>query len=163
MKTRAMIDDRAGHLRFALILFLPLVAAGIALPGCSGSSDELPRQPIAGRVLLDGKPLSHGTIMLYPVEMSTKEHERVASGNTIVNGWFWIPRDKGPVPGNYKIAVSSEKVLQHPDRKDRDDSPAEVHAPAVETIPARFNAKTELEVEIKEGGIKELRIDLQSS
>jgi hypothetical protein len=156
-----MIDNRGGYSRFWSIL--ALVAAGIALPACSGAGDGLPRQPLAGRVLLDGKPLSHGMIMFYPEEVSTKEHERVPSGNSIVNGWFSIPRDKGPVPGKYKIAVSSEKIVKHPARTDREDTPAEPHPPAEEIIPARFNSDTELEVEIKEGGIKELRIDLQSS
>ena len=156
-----MIDNRGGYSRFWSNL--ALVAAGIALPACSGTSDGLPRQPLAGRVLLDGKPLAHGTILFFPEEVSTKQHETVPSGNTIVNGWFSIPRDKGPVPGKYKIAVSSEKHVKHPNRTDREDIPAEPQPPAQEIIPARFNANTELEVEIKEGGIKELRIDLQSS
>ncbi len=156
-----MIGKRVGYMRFWRIL--PLVALGIALPACSGGSDDLPRQPVAGRVFLDGKPLSHGTIMFYPVELSTKQHERVPSGDSIKNGWFSIPRENGPVPGLYKIAVCSEKVAKHPSRTDREDSPGEVHAPAEEAIPKRFNADTVLDVEIKQGGIKELRIDLQSS
>jgi hypothetical protein len=156
-----MFDDRGGYSRLWKIL--ALFAAGIALAGCSGASDNLPRQPLAGRVLLDGKPLSHGTIMFYPEEVSTRQHETVPSGNAIVNGWFFIPRDKGPVPGKYKIAVSSEKRAKHPTRTDREDSPGNMEPPAEEAIPARFNANTELEVEIKEGGIKELRIELQSS
>jgi hypothetical protein len=156
-----MIGERAGYLRFWRIL--PLVALGIALPACAGSGDDLPRQPVAGRVFLDGKPLSHGTIMFFPTEMSTKDHERVASGDSIVNGWFSIPREKGPVPGLYKIAVSSEKVVKHASRTDHEESPGEVHPPAEETIPKRFNASSVLDVEIKEGGIKELRIDLQST
>jgi hypothetical protein len=156
-----MIGKRAGHLRFWRIL--PLAALGIALPACSGSSDDLPRQPVAGRVFLDGKPLSHGTIMFFPAELSTKEHERVATGDSIKNGWFSIPREKGPVPGLYKIAVSSEKVVKHASRTDREESPGEVHPPAEETIPNRFNGSSELDIEIKDGGIKELRIDLQSS
>ena len=53
--------------------------------------------------------------------------------------------------------------MKHPARSDREDTPAEPRSPAEETIPRGFNADTELEVEIKEGGIKELRIDLQSS
>ena len=105
-----MVDNRGGYLRFWSIL--ALVAAGIALPGCSGAGDGLPRQPLAGRVLLDGQPLSHGMIMFYPEEASTKQHETVPSGNSIVNGWFSIPRNKGPVPGKYKIAVSSEKIVK---------------------------------------------------
>jgi hypothetical protein len=156
-----MIGKRAGHLRFWRIL--PLVALGTAVPACSGSSDDLPRQPVAGRVFLDGKPLSHGTIMFYPEELSTKEHERVSSGDSIVNGWFSIPREKGLVPGLYKIAVTSEKLAKHPSRTDREDSPGEVHAPAEEAIPKRFNASSVLDIEIKQGGIKELRIDLQST
>jgi hypothetical protein len=142
---------------------LPLVAAGIGLPGCSGSTDDLPRQPIAGRVLWSGQPLPHGMIMFYPEELSTKEHERVASGNRIVNGWFSITRDRGPVPGRYTVSVSSEKEEVHRSRIEREASPGNAPIPEKEKIPARFNSDTVLEIEIKEGGIKELKIDLPAT
>lgn len=118
-----MIDNRGGYSRFWSIL--ALATAGIALPACSGTSDDtLPRQPLAGRVLLDGKPLSHGTIMFFPEEVSTKQHETVPSGNTIVNGWFSIPRkragagkvqDRGVV-GKDREAPGSHGPGRHPCR-----------------------------------------------
>ncbi len=155
-----MISGRGGYWRFWAIV--PLVAAGTLLPGCSMAIDELPRQPISGRVLFDGKPLPHGMIMFYPEEMSTRAHERVEAGSAITRGWFSVPREKGPVPGKYKISVTSEKELKRQARIEREASPAPPPPPVShqEIIPERFNAKTELEIEIKEGGIVELKIEL---
>jgi hypothetical protein len=152
---------RRGYMRFLAVL--PLAAAGIGLSGCSGSTDDLPRQPVAGRVLFNGQPLPHGMILFYPEETSTKEHERVPSGNTIVKGWFSISRDRGPVPGKYKVSVSSDKPDAHRTRIEREASPGNAPLPEKEKIPARFNAETVLEIEIKEGGIKELKLDLPAT
>jgi hypothetical protein len=156
-----MIVDGGGYWRFWAIL--PICAAGILLPGCSGATDDLPRQPVAGRVFVGGRPIAHGTIMFYPEEVSTKQHERVASGDSIVDGWFSIARNKGLVPGKYSISISSEKQEKRQERIEREASPGKPHPHAEETIPLRFNGKTELEVEIKEGGIKELKIELPAS
>jgi hypothetical protein len=150
-----------GYTRFLAVL--PLVAVGIGLPGCSSSADDLPRLPIAGRVLFAGLPLQHGMIMFYPEQISTKEHERVAAGSSIVNGWFSIPRDRGPVPGKYTVSVTSDKEEVHRSRIEREASPGNAPPPVAEKIPAKFNSGTVLKIEIKEGGIKELKFDLPAT
>ena len=45
---------------------LGLLASGLGLTGCWGTIDDLPREPVAGTVLVDGKPLAEGTIVFYP-------------------------------------------------------------------------------------------------
>ena len=105
-----MMRGRGGYWRFWAIV--PMVAAASFLPGCSAAIDDLPRQPIAGRVIFDGRPLPHGTIMFYPEEVSTREHERVEAGSDITSGWFSVPREKGPVLGKYKISVTSQKEVK---------------------------------------------------
>jgi hypothetical protein len=148
-----------GYWRF--LALLPLVTAGLSSPGCSGNIDDLPRQPVAGTVLIDGKMLSFGTIMFYPEAPPTRDGP-VSSGAVIENGWFSIPRNHGLVPGMYTIAISSEKERKRRDRFDRALNTGVTVGRAEEKIPARFNAKTELEVEVKEGGIKDLKIELES-
>jgi hypothetical protein len=142
---------------------LPLVAAGIASPGCSVSGEDSSRQPLAGRVLFEGKPLAHGTIMFFPEDPPTKEHESVMSGSVIRNGRFSIPSAKGLLPGKYKISVSSQKKAEQEKESGGKSSPGRAEPAAIEEIPERFNAKTELEIEIKEERIKELRIDLETT
>ena len=156
-----MIVGRTGYRQFWALL--PLVAAGLLSPGCSSSRDDLPRQPVAGTVIFNGKALPYGTIMFYPEERATKDGP-VPSGASIKNGWFSIPRGDGLVPGMYTIAISSEKKHLKPmPRTDREISPTAAKEPAEEQIPAKFNSKSELEIEIKEGGIKDLRIELEST
>jgi hypothetical protein len=157
-----MIVGRRGYWHFWAIL--PLLAAGLASSGCFSSDDGLPRQPVAGTVLFNGKLLSYGTIMFYPEERATKDGPS-PSGAVIVNGWFSLPRDKGLAPGKYTISISGEKAKRPKPRTDREEvpPPAKAEEPAFEQIPAKFNSNTELEVEIKEGGIKNLRIELEST
>jgi hypothetical protein len=156
-----MIVERGGYCRFSAIL--PICAAGVLFPGCSGAFDDLPRQPVAGRVFFEGRPLAHGTIMFYPEEISTKAHETVAAGNSIVDGWFSIARNRGLVAGKYNVSISSEKHEKRQARIEREASPGKPPPHAEERIPLRFNNKTELEVEITEGGIKELKIELPAN
>jgi len=136
------------------------VAGALAAPGCSGSHDELPRQPVAGTVLLDGHRLANGTIMFYPEQLHHRNAASTSAGDVIVDGRFSIPREKGPAPGAYKISISGAKKKSP--RTDRVPSPGQAQPSAAEIIPVRFNSETELLVEIPEGGIKELKIELDS-
>ena len=45
-----------------LCLFTLVFASGPMMTGCSGSGDELPREPVSGVVSIDGEPLANGTI-----------------------------------------------------------------------------------------------------
>ena len=61
----------------------------LATAGCSG--DDLQRQPVAGFVYLDDRPLSDGLIIFYPVENS--KFAIVTNGGAMIkNGYFSIPR-----------------------------------------------------------------------
>ena len=40
--------------------------ATLVLGGCSGETDDLPRQTVYGQVTLNGQPLSSGTIQFQP-------------------------------------------------------------------------------------------------
>ncbi len=147
-----------GHRRFWVTGWF--IAAGLAAPGCSSSHDELPRQPVAGIVLLDGHRLAHGTILFFPEQLHHRNAASTSAGDVIVDGRFSIPRDKGPTAGAYKISISGAKG--RPPRTDRVPSPGQAEPSAAEIIPVRFNSETELLVEIPEGGIKELKIELDS-
>jgi hypothetical protein len=141
--------------RFSLAL---LLAAVLAAPGCAGSEDDLPREAVSGTVTLDGKPLADGSIQFTPA--TNAGGTAVGGGSTIENGRFSIAREKGLVPGSYKVAISAA------DQKKRDEptkGPVNKRSGlAKELIPAKYNSQTTLTAEIKKGGSDDLKFDLQS-
>jgi hypothetical protein len=128
--------------------------------GCSTRLDDLPREPVAGVVLIDGQPLPEAVIQFAPMgeasATSTAEHAEVKDGS------FSIPREHGLVPGKYKVAISHAE-LKAPDTKaKRKITPERSKVLGPEQIPARYNTKSTLEAEIKPGGAKDLKFELQS-
>ena len=114
---------------------LGLLASGLGLTGCWGTIDELPREPVAGTVLVDGKPLAEGTIVFYPEGFVLKK-DHVESGAAIVHGAFSIPRYTGLVPGVYMISISSRKKRQeHKNRLERALSPTTRPQPSRKKSP----------------------------
>ncbi len=125
--------------------------------GCSG--DDLPRQPVSGFVTLDGKPLSSGAISFYPDTLEDRKFPVVA-GAMIKDGNFSVPRALGLVPGRYEVAINaawSYQGLRANDRKPGNDNAVEK-----EHIPAKYNARTQLAIDIKAAAIKEITFQLKS-
>lgn len=143
--------------------WLPFVALGLALSGCSFGSDEgLARQAVEGTVLLDGRRLAHGSILFLPEERPAKDNDSVPAGDLIVNGRFSIPRQKGLTPGMYKIMIFGERKHPRGEKFERPESPGTAKPAVEEKIPAKFNSETELELDFKEG-IKDLKIEIDSN
>lgn len=132
---------------------LPLIAVGLAISGCSFSDDGVSKRAIAGTVLLDGRRLAHGVIVFEPEKRPVKGDGSTTTGDVILNGRFSIPPRKGLVPGLYKILIFTEPTHQQ--------FAGKLVAPAPETIPARFNMDTVLELEFNER-IKDVRIEIDS-
>jgi hypothetical protein len=88
-------------------ILLVSVAAAV---GCEGGATE--RVPVAGKVLVDGQPLSSGTIQFVP------KAGRPASSNIQSDGSFELTIDSvgsssraGLPRGTYQVQVSSSKVI----------------------------------------------------
>ncbi|MBX6314854.1 MAG: hypothetical protein IRY99_18335 [Isosphaeraceae bacterium] len=135
------------------LAFAVLVALAVA--GCGGSSsDSLPREPVSGKVTLDGQPLAEGTIQFLPA--SEGQGMATASGGMIKDGSYSVPRDTGPVPGTYKVMIFSSgggKAEAEPGKG--------VTLPK-ELIPPQYNAQTTLTAEVKKGGDNTFNFDLKS-
>ena len=129
-----------------------------AIVGCGGSDDPYSRVPISGTVKLDRQPLDKGYFIFEP-----KSGEPTQSGGMIQNGIFDVPRDKGPVPGIYSVAIFSGA-----------DDPA-AKAPAAtaagsaaagslrgERVPRKFNIETILVREVTAEGENRFDFDLTS-
>ncbi len=135
--------DRRVSRRRAMAASL-LVSWGVM--GCGGGSDGLDRQPVTGSVTLDGTPLETGTIRFLPqsAEASTE------TSTTIEAGAYAFGKDTGPVPGTYKVLISSAKgeAFELPQGK----MPGEVHPPkAKEKVPASYNVRSNLTATVTAG------------
>ena len=79
-------------------------------------------------------------------------------GSQVKDGYFSIARDVGLVPGKYRVAVYSAGKSN----RVKGEMPGKKGAFAPETIPSKYNAKSKLVAEIKQGGASDLKFELQS-
>jgi len=140
--------------RFTASLVLLLLA------GCNDSSvvvDRLPRKAISGTVTLDGHPLPQGIIQLDPA--AANPAPTTTAVGEIKDGKFSIDRAMGPVPGNYKVSISSNPPFaigpgQEPGERPKQDP---------EKVPAKYNTRSTLTKEITAGDPVALDFDLKSN
>jgi hypothetical protein len=137
-----------------------LCAASVAVlfagDGCSG--DGLPRQPVSGFVTLDGQPVSSGAISFYPSLVKDPD-SYVSAGAMIDRGYFSIPRSAGLVPGRYEVMIHSATRAK---RRQKRREPGNDQAVGKERIPAKYNSKSQMAIEIKDAAIKEINFRLVS-
>jgi hypothetical protein len=110
-------------------------------------------------VTLDGRPLPKGRINFIPPGALAGGKQTPGSA-VINNGRFSIPRSKGLIPDKYRVEVYSTMVAGGQTNAKGESSKHEASSEA--TIPAKYNAESELMVEIKDVNVKEVRIELDS-
>jgi hypothetical protein len=121
------------------------LALCVAIGGCGGgATDDRPRREVSGTVTLDGQPLARGTIQFQP----TSPNEGVAAAGEIKEGKFAIPRDQGPVPGDYIVSISSVGSSAPPPP----GPPGAPTPPPPDAIPARYNAESTLSAKVEADG-----------
>jgi hypothetical protein len=116
-----------------------------ALVLAAGCEKDNGRQEVSGTVTLGGKPLPDGIIMFIPVSAEQGTQVSVA----ISNGAYRVPRDKGLVPGKYKVAISSVDG-KTPESGDAPPGPSGNFA-SKNRIPPEYNQDSKIEVEVKKG------------
>jgi hypothetical protein len=114
-----------------------LVAACLSfLGGCDDSN----LSEINGTVTVEGTPVGAGSITFFPAD-----GQGPTAGGAIKDGKYSV---KVP-PGKLKVSISAPKVVGKKKLYNTPDSPeGDITA---ETLPARYNAKSELEFEVKSG------------
>lgn len=84
-------------------------AAALLLAATLGCGDGRPRRvPVAGKVLLDGQPLSTGSVQFVP------EHGRPAGGMILPDGSFRLTcyeHNDGATLGTHMVSVTSAQAL----------------------------------------------------
>ena len=145
-----------GRNRVYTLLFATVM--GLLTIGCSGEpSDDLPREAVAGKVTMDGQALPKGNIVFSPMG----DGQSSATGQ-IENGEFAIPRERGLVPGDYKVSISHTDQPEGHVKIEVKKRGQKAPAGFKELIPAKYNAKTDLKATIPKGGKSDLEFPLQS-
>ncbi len=121
-------------------LVLCLVCASA---GCSGGG----RADLSGEVLLDGEPLEAGTLLLIPTDPTGG----TGVSGEIKAGKYSFVGGQALLPGAYKVQIHG---LKKTGRKVRDSmgNPGDLVDEVAEAVAPRFNAETELTVEVRPGG-----------
>lgn len=142
------INTRSGdelvHSRIAFALYLTAILTVSLLIGCGDAGPE--RVIVAGTVAFNGKPLPSGMILFVP----TVDSSVPASGASIVDGRYKIDGRGGAAVGSYRVQIEAfrEKSGNEPAVVSRD-----VHRGKQidQYLPARYNARTELQVTVESG------------
>lgn len=135
---------------------LLLATALLASAGCGESGDGLARQPVSGTVTLGGRPLASGMITFSP--QTTPEPVATA---LIQDGAYSLPRAEGPVAGPHRVSIWAKEATgkQVTDPFDPEGVVEEV----VEVVPPRYNARTELAAEVRDGDANKFDFALDAS
>lgn len=132
---------------------LALVLSGLLLllTGCGGQDNVGATIPVSGKVLLDGKPLTTGTVNYVPDAAKGNKLQGIVVG-PIANGEYQLQTSSvtmnkaGAPPGWYKVTV---QTMAPPGANATQGQPMSQGPP----VAAKFTnpQQTPLEVEVKEG------------
>lgn len=121
-----------------------VVGLALLIAGCGGGSDGPSLIDVEGTITLDGEPLGNAAISFLPAGAGV-DGTSPSYGKTDANGQYSLEysiSESGAIAGKYRVAIST---LQDADED-------EGVAAQAETVPAKYNVNTELEVEVTEGG-----------
>lgn len=121
---------------------------GVSVAGCNGDGDQRPRERVSGTVTLDGAPLAAGDITFMPADPASSS---TAAAGKVVNGAYDIPHAEGPMPGPYRVSISSVEETAPPNAAKA--QPGDGDAPILkERLPATYNKDTTLKADVAKGG-----------
>ena len=104
----------------------------------------------------NGKPLESGSISFDPEGASANP---TSGGSLIQGGGYSLAQVSGLTPGTYKVAIRSGGDSSAP----KDEAPgAPPRKSTKDPIPAQYNNKSTLKVELKDGGTTRFDFDLKS-
>lgn len=125
----------------------------------SGCAEVNPRKQLSGTVTLKGAKLDAGTIDFRPIEgTSAAGLPTTTAGAVITDGAYKIAAELGLVPGKYKVLISSGDGVT-PDNEEGIPGPSGNFV-SKDRIPPEFNVKSNVEVEVTEGGENVFNFDI---
>jgi hypothetical protein len=137
---------------------MPVVVAGVTLffAGCGKNPHRL--APVSGKVTMDGNPLANAAVAFLPDTKPGAKPSPTSRGQTDKDGRYTLTSSEerpGAVVGVSKVRISTM----------RSTGGSEGEGGAIlarETVPERYNARTELTFEVPEEGTDQANFDLQS-
>ncbi|HLA85800.1 MAG TPA: hypothetical protein VJL29_13500 [Thermoguttaceae bacterium] len=134
-------------------IFAGFLLASMMIPA-AGCGDTL-RQSIEGVVTLDGRPLAEGSIQLLPREGTRGP----SAGALIKDGRFSIDASKGAFAGTFRVEITA---MRQGKQVRIDPETGGKYLLNEQYLPARYNTKSELTADIKEGQPNKLEFALVS-
>lgn len=133
------------------LMLLVVFTAIASTTGCGGPSDQPQLGQVTGTITFNGKPLSGVAVVFQPVS------GRPARGMTDSEGKYelnYIRQTKGTKVGlnRVEIAPSEDGEGEESESTDEQSQPTGKKSKSGKpAIPARYNAQSELKVEVKAG------------
>jgi hypothetical protein len=146
---------RPQNRRRALAATLLMASAAFGCTIDTETDGDIVRVAVSGQVTLDGKPLPEGKIEFAPVGTAPAD---IAVAD-IEDGQFSIIRSVGPSPGKYRVRISSRKSQKIAAGQEPGGAPNKREP---EKIPKKYNAKSELEIDIPADGSVTLDFPLEN-
>ncbi|MEQ8211300.1 MAG: hypothetical protein RH917_15850 [Lacipirellulaceae bacterium] len=140
------------HLARALDFFVRLSAV-VVLITIVGCGDSTGRREVSGTVTYAGQPLEEGRLSLRPLGQGP------SSGCEIRDGEFYIPSQKGPKPGEYKVSI---QAYQETGRMIASaTNPREKVAEVANKLPNKYAFNSELRMNVASDGenVFEFKLD----
>lgn len=117
-----------------LSIFTLFIATGC---GDGGGSDQPDLGTVTGVVTMDGKPLANVTVVFTPTAGRPSNAKTDAAGNYELG---YLRDTRGAVIGSHQVSISTPQENPTP--------PGQVYK---DPIPAKYNTKTTLTADVKEG------------
>ncbi|PQO25092.1 hypothetical protein C5Y96_26690 [Blastopirellula marina] len=138
---------------FQFHCFSIIVVLLAAMTGCGADNGKFSYQPVSGTVTMDGEPLANATVAFVP-QSSGLESGRPSTGMTDASGKFHLQSlggENGAVVGDHVVSISTMVV---------DMNTQEVTAK--ETVPLKYNERSELTFTVPSSGTDTANFDLES-
>ena len=134
-----------------LLTFVTLVTLFLFQVGCGPGGDQPELGTVTGTITLDGQPLGGVAVVFQP------DSGRPARGMTDANGKYeltYIRQTKGTKvgPNRVEIAPSEEGEVEEAESGEEESQDAAAKPKSGKrAVPARYNVKSELKVDVKSG------------
>lgn len=124
---------------------LSVLAAGLAVVGCSGGPVEAPRYKVSGTVTLDGAPLSEGKVHFVSPESGALDSVDVKEGKF----------EGQAQAGERRVEIYSPRI----EVIDKDGMKSEAQT---ELIPSEYNKESKLTASVSASGPNDFTFDAKS-
>ncbi|WP_020475133.1 hypothetical protein [Zavarzinella formosa] len=113
------------------------------LAGCGNDQQA----SVSGKVTYEGQLVESGTISFIP----TDKNKGQTAGATITNGSYQIEGNNLPLPGNYRVEITSRQKTGKKIPAGSPSPPGVMIDETIEGIPAKFNKNSTLQQDLKPG------------